>query len=226
MPQRFSSKQIEESVHRLKLLLNLEFSNDRYKQLISYLTKRIFITSNYQLIQYFLQKYLSDMYESVNISPVPYYYKLPETNSPANCYTDYEPRTKNSLDSIIIHSLHSIPNIDENLINTSLPWRKEFSFLDRTAVSKQEKRGLFYIDRKYIYISSNKSSTIYFNITSSLIQDNPLWICELQKGFARYPSTMMDLDQGALLTVWVHGRNDTSTNIELGKRKERRFYVS
>lgn len=53
---------------------------------------------------------------------------------------------------------------------------------------------LVYILR-YLYVSHQQNATIAFAIHPT--SDNHLWICQCQKGFLKYPNTMLDIHVGA-----------------------------
>lgn len=81
-------------------------------------------------------------------------------------------------------------------------WVSELSFLDKTAVEHSIAKGYGYIDRKYIYRSVGINSTIAVITTVTTI--SPLWLCEVQKGFAKYPTTMTDLSEGVKVYAQLH----------------------
>jgi hypothetical protein len=153
-----------------------------------------------------ISHFLSLQYSESSFPPlVPSSYKLPETNHPSHCYTDFEPRIMNSLSDIIISnpkSLHHIDSDTNNNISTPLSWKKEISFFDEKAVIKAEKKHLGYLDKKYTFMSKGNFSEISLNIT--IHHSSSIWLCELQKGFGKYPSTMVDLDKGSLIEVYLH----------------------
>jgi len=74
-------------------------------------------------------------------------------------------------------------------------WTHDLSFFDKNAVIKGEAKGLGYRDRKYIYSSNGQAHSLSFLFTTTT--KAPVWICETQKGFLKYPSTMGDLDKAA-----------------------------
>ena len=101
----------------------------------------------------------------------------------AHCYTNYEPKIRNSMNDIIIHK-HN--------------WSLELAWTDKRAVEKGMKYNLGYLDRKYIY-TSDFNSVLSLLITPT--RDGPVWLCELQKGTSKYPSTMGELDTAANVTI-------------------------
>ncbi len=144
---------------------------------------------------------------------VPTKYNLPETSVPPTCHTSFEPRVSNALEDIIIPEYST--------------WHSELSFLDKNAVEKSILQGRGYMDRKYIYTSTGVNSTLAVNvhvngvISSSRIngtntddkgRNTPIWLCEVQKGFAKYPPTHADLPVGA--EVFIEYNYKPSTNIK------------
>lgn len=124
--------------------------------------------------------------------------------NPSNCFTDFEPRMQNSLKSLVVGRkppdlrIPSIYNNDTIGDSTSLVgksgWTLELSFFDKTAVGKGIAKGYGYIDRKYIFLSHGVDSIISFRIQPRK-SVNPVWLCEVQKGFLKYPSNVGELDK-------------------------------
>lgn len=56
-----------------------------------------------------------------------------------------------------------------------------------------------YVDRKYLYISQGLNASLSFLIRTT--RRGPVWLCECQKGFLKYPATMGDLDVAANVFV-------------------------
>jgi len=110
---------------------------------------------------------------------------LPEINFIPQCYTNYEPRMKNSLSEIIN--------------NNKSNWTLNISFFDKSIIEKNIHRNLGYLDRKYIFISTGINSILTINIYNQ--QYARIWLCQCQKGFQRYPSYMIDLHEGADLFI-------------------------
>ncbi len=123
---------------------------------------------------------------------VPAHHSVPETNYPPQCFTNYEPRMMNTLDTLAV--------------TPYLNWTKELSFFDVNGVHKSELRHLGYLDRKIIYISHAQGSFITFNI--QVKNTSPIWLCECQKGFLKYPTTMADLIDGADVYIQGNPKND------------------
>jgi hypothetical protein len=150
--------------------------------------------------------FLSLQYSESSFPPsVPPSYKLPETNHPSHCYTDFEPRVMNSLSDIVIsnpNNLHHPESGSSENITAPLSWKKEISFFDKKAVAKAEKTHLGYLDKKFTFMSTGNFSEISLNIT--IHHSSSIWLCELQKGFGKYPSTMVDLDKGSLVEVYLY----------------------
>lgn len=135
-----------------------------------------------------------------------------ECGSEAFCFTDYEPRalSANSLTARLLNSTVRYPwdagvvDVNRTLIkmsNTSAAqWTREISFFDAAAVKKAEEKHLGYHDRKNIFISHGIGSQISFRLQVKS-ERSYIWLCELQKGFLKYPPTMADLDSGALVIL-------------------------
>lgn len=122
---------------------------------------------------------------------------------PSNCFTDFEPKMKNSLTSLVVGRQPldlRIPSIynnnTANLASGKSDWTLELSFFDKTAVGKGIAKGYGYIDRKYIFLSHGVNSIISFRIQPKK-SVNPIWLCEVQKGFLKYPSNIGELDKAA-----------------------------
>lgn len=113
----------------------------------------------------------------------------------AFCFTDFEPRRANSLTS--------------RLVNGPGNWTQELSFFDKQAVAKAAAKGMGYIDRKNIFISQHQGDAISLLVSNS--RTNPVWLCEVQKGFLKYPATMGDLDKAAALYADKNVKGDVAT---------------
>ena len=122
-----------------------------------------------------------------------------ECRSEPKCFTDYLPRQKNSLSSIILGPT---------------TWDLNVSFFDTKGVMTSLREGRGYIDRKMIFISRSNTSELYFKIEVS--SPGSIWLCQLQKGFLKYPPTMGDLNQEAV----VHLYPDSKENDILHLSKE------
>jgi hypothetical protein len=91
--------------------------------------------------------------------------------------------------------------------SSSQSWIRDLSWFDKNAIVKAEKKNVGYLDRKYIYLSNGNQSVITFKIRNSV--ENVVWLCELQKGFGKYPPSMEDLDKGAIVQVHVDGKTSS-----------------
>ena len=158
----------------------------------------------------FVVEYLQYLQEP-SLPSVPTKYNLPETAVPPTCHTSFEPRVSNALEEIILPE--------------SSHWHSELSFLDKNAVEKSITQGRGYLDRKYIYTSTGVNSTLavkvhvkglHNGVSSGTISDGadgstPIWLCEVQKGFAKYPPTHADLPVGA--DVFIEYNYKPSTTV-------------
>jgi hypothetical protein len=136
-------------------------------------------------------QYLRQIQDSP-LPPVPAAYNISELSSERPlCYTNFEPRVQNALSEIVVPQ-HS-------------NWKSELSFLDAAAVLKSATKGYGYIDRKYIYTSVGMNSTLV--VTVKVSRPSAVWLCEVQKGFAKYPSSVADLNEGADVYVDLHSRS-------------------
>lgn len=136
-------------------------------------------------------KYVTDHLATIYRRPlpvVPAQYNLNETNHPATCYTDFEPREQNALTAQVL----------------STTWTRNLSFFDVNGVEKAIQRGLGYLDRKYVYMSSGPQTSIAVKVTVS--HTSRLWLCELQKGFLKYPAHMADLPEGAEVSIQYNSK--------------------
>lgn len=156
--------------------------------------------------------FLDNMYDSLTAEKLvkPVYCDGSVCSQTPTCYTNFEPKVKNSLTSIV-HSL-----------NSSSSWTNELSFNDVKAVQKAINKGLGYIDRKYIYLSHkvNDELSFDFNVTRS----SSIWMCQSPKNFGKYPSNIVDLDMGSEIYDKMHG-GDKKTLIKLKKYADE-CYVS
>lgn len=184
------------------------------------------------------------------IRRVPNYYNLPETNYPPLCYTAYEPRESNNLaqkvidvglftqstdlstirddnnklvsviDSLLnmIQKLCSYPLVRDSNSSMSASWSKELSFFDKSAVEKSIEQKLGYIDRKYVYISKGVGTTITIQVLVN--NESPIWLCELQKGFLKYPVEYGDLTETVdLFTAELIGNKSQVTKAKTPKKQ-------
>lgn len=128
----------------------------------------------------FVREYVHQI-QAAPLPPVPNHYNISEIAHEPLCHTNYEPRMKNALTDIIIPA-HS-------------NWTYDLSFLDKAAVEKSIAKGYGYIDRKNIFTSSGVNSTLTLRVRNDV--PARLWLCEVPKGFAVYPSWAADLVDGA-----------------------------
>jgi hypothetical protein len=131
-------------------------------------------------------------YQDSPLPPVPAYYNISELSLTPTCHTNFEPRRQNALADI--------------LVPQHTNWALELSFLDSAAVARSAERGLGYIDRKNIFASTGVNSSIAFTVRHSAA--SRLWLCEVQKGFSKYPVFEADLDAGAQMYVQYHYQQD------------------
>lgn len=104
-------------------------------------------------------------------------------------------------------------NGDRNYSQRS--WLRQLSPFDAKAVARGEAQHLGYLDRKYVFWSQGPGSSLQLEVRVRHI--SPIWLCELQKGFVQYPSTMADLDLGAEVILDVrHFDNDNKQITEKG----------
>ncbi|RYH22206.1 hypothetical protein EON65_19620 [archaeon] len=151
------------------------------------------------LLYEYTSEYLNTNYAMKPLVAVPDTYDLSETNYIPHCYTDFEPRMANSLDSLVEHDLTT--------------WQRNLSFFDVKGVQKAIDNHWGYLDRKYVFYSVGVNSSIYLDV--SVLHTSKIWLCELQKGFLKYPNNMADLNTGA--SVWLHSRPSSANPLTLGK---------
>jgi hypothetical protein len=185
-------------VRRLNLLQQV--NTDRYigsalnltHEHIPAVTGKPTVTS--RAVHAFVTQYLRQIQEAP-LPPVPVAYNISELSSERpQCYTNFEPRVQNALSEIVLPQ-HS-------------NWKSELSFLDAAAVLKSATKGYGYIDRKYVYTSVGINSTLV--VTVRVSRPSAVWLCEVQKGFAKYPSTVADLIEGAEVYADLHSHSSTA----------------
>lgn len=137
------------------------------------------------VLQEMIESYLQVNYHPA-LPSVPSFYGLSETEYPSQCYTDFEPRLQKSLTELI----------SKDEVST---WTRNLSFFDVQGVEKARIRGLGYLDRKYIYVSTGPRSKLIFDI--HVIHQSKIWLCEVQKGFLKYPAHITDLPLGAEVSI-------------------------
>jgi hypothetical protein len=184
-------------IRRLNLLQQV--NTDRYissalnltHEHIPAVTGKPTVTS--KAVHAFVTQYLRQIQEAP-LPPVPAAYNISELSSERpQCYTNFEPRIQNALSEIVVPQ-HS-------------NWKSELSFLDAAAVLKSATKGYGYIDRKYVYTSVGINSTLV--VTVRVSRPSAVWLCEVQKGFAKYPSTVADLIEGAEVYADLHSHSST-----------------
>lgn len=170
----------------------------------------VITVSVWTMVSAWIQEYLyHQLHHGHVIPPVPSHYHIDETTYPPNCFTDYEPRATrgHSISAISVNlstlapawtlkQMHSQP------ANSSIFWQLLLSPFDANAVNKAQQRGLGYLDRKYAFFSQGQHSVLSLKLHA--YHSAPVWLCELQKGFLKYPASMADLDAGAEVTVYLN----------------------
>jgi hypothetical protein len=139
------------------------------------------------LLYEYVYEYLRLSYQAP-VPAVPARYNLSETNQQSLCYTDFEPRQADA------------PSIQRSSSNRPNTWTRNLSMFDVHGVEKSVQRGLDYLDRKYAHFSTGKGSRLDLQIDVKHA-GHPIWICELQKGFLKYPASMTDLILGAQISI-------------------------
>lgn len=77
------------------------------------------------------------------------------------------------------------------------------SFLDENGINKSLQRGIVYNDLKYIYITKDKSSKLTFSV-KVFTNPSPIWFCQVQKGFSKYPSSIGELDESGNFDAFIN----------------------
>lgn len=170
----------------------------------------VITVSVWTVLSAWIQEYLyHQLHHGRVVPPVPSHYHIDETTYPPNCFTDYEPRANrdHSISAMAVNMSTLAPGWTQKLMhsqpaNSSLFWQSLLSPFDANAVNKAQQRGLGYLDRKYAYFSQGLHSVLSLKLRT--YHAAPLWLCELQKGFLKYPAMMTDLDAGADLTVYLN----------------------
>lgn len=170
----------------------------------------VITVSVWTMLSAWIQEYLyHQLHHSRVIPPVPSHYHIDETTYPPNCFTDYEPRANrgHSISAMAVNMSTLAPAWTQKLMhsqpaNSSVFWQSLLSPFDANAVNKAQQRGLGYLDRKYAYFSQGLHSVLSLKVHS--YHAAPVWLCELQKGFLKYPASMTDLDAGADVTVYLN----------------------
>ena len=113
-----------------------------------------------------------------------------ECDSPPQCFTNYEPRTHNSISDILLEQ----PGAHNN-------WSLALSPFDAAAVAKAAARGMGYLDKKVIFTSGSAHKPLTMRI-SPRHDKSFIMVCEVQKGFSKYPADWGDLDKAATLLLY------------------------
>eukprot|EP01039_Chlorochromonas_danica_P006082 gene6082-6698_t len=141
------------------------------------------------VLQEMIESYLQVNYHPA-LPSVPSFYGLSETEYPSQCFTDFEPRLQKSLTELV----------SKEEVST---WTRNLSFFDVQGVEKARIRGLGYLDRKYIYVSTGPQSKLIIDI--HVVHQSKIWLCEVQKGFLKYPAHITDLPLGAEVSIDLVG---------------------
>jgi hypothetical protein len=118
------------------------------------------------------------------------------------CYTEYEPRwaANKNLGSMVVGS-SAVPQ----------GWSREISWLDVAGVSKAKAENRGYKDLKYIYISTitgegplqdADGGVLTLDITTQT--NRSVWLCQVQRGFAKYSGDKGELNQAAEVSINMH----------------------
>lgn len=80
-------------------------------------------------------------------------------------------------------------------------WTTQLSWLDVSGVEKatKEKRG--YLDKKIILVSDDSTTSPLEFIIQPKSKDSVLWLCQVSRGFAKYPPTMGELNTAAVVSI-------------------------
>mmetsp|Transcript_379 Transcript_379/g.426 ORF Transcript_379/g.426 Transcript_379/m.426 type:complete len:663 (+) Transcript_379:83-2071(+) len=143
------------------------------------------------VVRELLRRHLSELY-SRPLPPPTAQMDINETLNPhPQCLTDFQPR--------------QAPGLASRVHGPFSSWARDLAFFDKAAVDKNDRLGLGYLDRKYIYSSGGFiGSGLAIQLTIDNDFGSPLWLCQLQKGFLKYPPTMGDLSVAASVLAWQH----------------------
>ena len=111
-----------------------------------------------------------------------------ECDSRPTCLTDYTPQI---LPSSLTKSIHDSHN-----------WTLDLSFFDKAAVIRAEAAGRGYLDKKYIYSSNTAHKPLMVRISPRRAPASFVLLCEVQKGFNKYPEGMGDLDKAGAVVLY------------------------
>lgn len=99
-------------------------------------------------------------------------------------------------------------------------WTTELSWLDVAGVSKAQADNRNYLDKKIIFVSDSNTTQPLEFILNPKTRDSLVWLCQVSRGFAKYPPSMADLDTGAVVTVEPYdGKPGPSTAKVLSMKK-------
>lgn len=201
--------------------------NDVHEPAASSSVSSVITVSVWTMLSAWIQEYLyHQLHHSRVVPPVPSHYHIDETTYPPNCFTDYEPRANrgHSISAMAVNMSTLAPAWTQKLMhsqpaNSSVFWQSLLSPFDANAVNKAQQRGLGYLDRKYAFFSQGLHSVLSLKVHT--YHAAPVWLCELQKGFLKYPASMTDLDAGADITVYLnyftrkgHGGSGGSSTVD------------
>jgi hypothetical protein len=168
------------------------------------------------------------------LAPPPHSHRLPAPVacdkevclSDPKCFTNFEPRVQNDLLARVVptraltaaalspgpgSASSKMPPLS---LAALLPadWTYDISWFDKGGVQKSADDHRGYLDKKFILRSNftgsgplteaDAGSVLTFLVEPSL--RGPLWLCQVQKGFLKYPSSDSELDVGARLTLTAH----------------------
>jgi hypothetical protein len=160
--------------------------------------------------------------QALQTLPSPHHHHLPKPvacdeevclHSP-KCFTNYEPRMQQDLLSLIV------PTREHASTLLPLDWAYDLSWFDKVGVQKATAAGRGYLDKKFILRSnfsgsgplkeSDGESILTFLVEPSV--KSAIWICQVQRGFLKYPPTDSELDSGAVLSLTPHVQISSATS--------------
>jgi hypothetical protein len=143
--------------------------------------------------------------------------------SDAQCFTNFEPRIQNDLLARVVPTRdisHSVSLLHPPVAPSSvarmplslaslLPsnWIYDLSWFDKSGVLKAAADNRGYLDKKFILRSNFTGSGPVEDggsVLTLLVEPSrpgPLWLCQVQKGFLKYPSSDSELDVGARVAL-------------------------
>jgi len=114
-----------------------------------------------------------------------------ECDSRPTCLTDYTPQQLQQPSSSLAKSIHDSHN-----------WTLDLSFFDKAAVIRAEAAGRGYLDKKFIYSSNTIHKPLMVHISPRRAPASFVLLCEVQKGFNKYPEGMGDLDKAGAVVLY------------------------